>query len=71
MEKPGAHAPRAENHGGRMPKFGRNSRMMTLRPSKLGPPVYAHLVDYEMMDDGQPIGRIMEEREPTPDRGWS
>jgi hypothetical protein len=27
--------------------------MLTLRPSKLGPPVYAHLADYEMMDDGQ------------------
>jgi hypothetical protein len=28
--------------------------MLTLRPIKLGPPVYAHLADYEVLEDGQP-----------------
>jgi hypothetical protein len=39
--------------------------MLTLRPLKLGPPAYAHLADYEII-----IGRIMEQREPMPDREW-
>ena len=41
-----------------------------MRPSKIGPPVYAHLTDYEGMEDGQPIGRIMERREPGPGHEW-
>jgi hypothetical protein len=40
--------------------------MLTLRPSKIGPPVYTHLADYDVMEDGQSIGRIMEQREPVP-----
>jgi hypothetical protein len=35
------------------------------------PPVYAHLRDHEVLEDGKPIGRIKEEREPTPGRAWS
>jgi hypothetical protein len=45
---------------------------LTLRPTDLdSPAVYAHLADYEVRDDGRPIGRIKEEREPVPGRGWS
>jgi hypothetical protein len=44
--------------------------MLTLRPSKIGPPVYAHLADYDVLEDGQSIGRIMEQREPVPGREW-
>jgi hypothetical protein len=40
--------------------------MLTLRSSKIGPPVYAHPADYDVLEDGQPIGRIMEQREPVP-----
>jgi hypothetical protein len=36
--------------------------MLTLRQSNIGPPVYAHLLDYDVTEDGQTIGRIMEER---------
>jgi hypothetical protein len=32
--------------------------MLTLRQSNIGPPVYAHLLDYDVMEDGQSIGRI-------------
>ena len=45
--------------------------MLTLRPFNIGPPVYAHLLDYDVMEDGQTIGRIMEERESKPGRAWS
>lgn len=44
--------------------------MLTLRPSKIGPPVYAHLADYDVMEDGKSIGRIMAQREPVPGREW-
>jgi hypothetical protein len=40
---------------------------LTLRPTRLdSPPVYAHFEDYEVFEDGRPIGRIMELRDPTP-----
>jgi hypothetical protein len=35
------------------------------------PAVYARLADYEVRDDGRPIGRIKEECEPVPGRAWS
>jgi hypothetical protein len=44
--------------------------MLTLRPFDIGPPVYAHLLDYDVMEDGQSIGRIREEREPKRGREW-
>jgi hypothetical protein len=44
--------------------------MLTLRPFNIGPPVYAHLRDYVVLEDGQSIGRIREEREPKPGREW-
>ena len=37
--------------------------MLTLRPFNIGPPVYAHLLDYVVLEDGQSIGRIREERD--------
>ncbi len=40
--------------------------MLTLRQFKS--PVYAHLRDYVVLEDGQSIGRIREERE-RPSRG--
>jgi hypothetical protein len=46
--------------------------MLTLRPTRLETsPVYAHLADYEVMEDGHSIGRIMEQREPKPGAVWS
>ena len=44
--------------------------MLTLRQFNIGPPVYAHLLDYDVLEDGQSIGRIREEREPKPGREW-
>jgi hypothetical protein len=45
--------------------------MLTLRPFNIGPPVYAHLLDYDVLEDGQSIGRIREERDtPKPGREW-
>jgi hypothetical protein len=45
---------------------------LTLRSTKLAPPVYEHIGDYEVLDDGQPIGRIYEIRAPLrPDELWS
>src|SRR5690349_9489851 len=46
--------------------------MLTLRPTRLETsPVHAHLADYEVMEDGHSIGRIMEQREPKPGAVWS
>jgi hypothetical protein len=45
--------------------------MLTLRQFNIGPPVYAHLRDYDVMEDGQSIGRIMEQRELLPGRKWA
>jgi hypothetical protein len=47
---------------------------LTLRPLTIGPPVYAHLADYEVMEDGRSIGSIKQEREEeprNPERAWS
>jgi hypothetical protein len=48
---------------------------LTLRRIRLGPPVYAHLADYSVHEDGEPIGRTMEERQDQPTKGpehaWS
>jgi hypothetical protein len=45
--------------------------MLTLRPFNIGPPIYAHLRDYDVLEDGQSIGRIREERDtPKPGREW-
>jgi hypothetical protein len=30
---------------------------LTLRPLKIGPPAYADLADYEVMDEGRSVGR--------------
>jgi hypothetical protein len=50
-----------------------SSGMLTLRPTKLeSPPVYAHLKDYTVFEDGKEIGRIYELRPPTqPTVAWS
>jgi hypothetical protein len=41
--------------------------MLTLRPTRLETsPVYAHLKDYTVFEDGAPIGRIYEQRPPAP-----
>jgi hypothetical protein len=37
---------------------------LTLRSTKLAPPVYQHTGDYEVLDDGKSIGRIYEIRAP-------
>jgi hypothetical protein len=37
---------------------------LTLRSTKLAPPVYQHTGDYEVLDDGKSIGRIYEVRAP-------
>jgi hypothetical protein len=46
--------------------------MLTLRPTRLDTsPVYAHLKDYTVFEDGTPIGRIYEQRPPAPpDARW-
>jgi hypothetical protein len=36
--------------------------MLTLRQFNIGPPVSAHLLDYDVMEDGQSIGRIAARR---------
>jgi hypothetical protein len=44
---------------------------LTLRPTGLAPPVYEDLEDYEVLEDGESIGRIYEIRAPTrPDLPW-
>ena len=44
---------------------------LTLRPTGLAPPVYEHLNDYEVLDDGQSIGRIYESPAATrPEMAW-
>jgi hypothetical protein len=44
----------------------------SLYQAKLAPPVYEHIGDYEVLDDGQPIGRIYEIHAPLrPDELWS
>jgi hypothetical protein len=32
---------------------------LALRPLTIGSPIYVHLADYEVMEDGQSIDRIM------------
>jgi hypothetical protein len=45
--------------------------MLTLRQFNIGPPVYAHLRDYDVLEAGQSIGRIREERDtPKAGREW-
>jgi hypothetical protein len=40
---------------------------LTLRPTKLETsPVYAHLKDYTVFEDGTEIGRMYEQRPPAP-----
>jgi hypothetical protein len=40
---------------------------LTLRPTRLETsPVYAHLADYTVFEDGEPIGRLYEQRPPAP-----
>jgi hypothetical protein len=44
---------------------------LTLRPTELAPPVYEDIADYEVLDDGESIGRIYEIRAPMrPDAKW-
>src|SRR5262249_715739 len=33
--------------------------MLTLRPTGLSPPIYRDQLDYEVLEDGRPIGRMM------------
>jgi hypothetical protein len=46
--------------------------MLRLRPTKLETsPVYAHLKDYTVFENGEPIGRMYEQRPPAPpDAMW-
>jgi hypothetical protein len=39
---------------------------LALRPLTIGSPIYVHLADYEVMEDGHSIGRIMQERAEEP-----
>jgi hypothetical protein len=44
---------------------------LTLRPTGLAPPVYEDMPDYDILDDGESIGRIYEIRAPLrPDAKW-
>ena len=44
---------------------------LTLRATGLAPPVYEDLKDYEVLADGQSVGRIYEIRAPVqPDELW-
>ena len=44
---------------------------LTLRSTKLAPPVYEHMGDYEVLDGGKSIGRIYEIPAPLrPDELW-
>jgi hypothetical protein len=44
---------------------------LTLRPTGLAPPVFEDLADYEVLDDGQSVGRIYEIRAPLrPGAKW-
>lgn len=35
--------------------------MLTLRPTGLSPPIYRDQLDYEVLEDGRPIGRMYED----------
>ena len=44
---------------------------LTLRPTRLGTPAaFAHLADWCVIEDGEPIGRIYEVPAAPPDRAW-
>jgi hypothetical protein len=46
--------------------------MLTLRPTRLeSPPVYAHLKNYTVFEDGEPTGRMYEQRPPARGAGSS
>jgi hypothetical protein len=44
--------------------------MLTLRPTGLSPPIYQDQLDYEIFEDGRPIGRMYEDRHALPDLRW-
>jgi len=51
-------------------RHARHMPRLTLRRIRdLGPPVYAHLEDYSVLEDGEVIGRIYESREKRPGAG--
>jgi hypothetical protein len=44
--------------------------MLTLRPTGLSPPVYRDQLDYEVIEDGRPIGRMYEDWHALPELRW-
>ena len=46
--------------------------MLTLRPTGLSPPIYRDQLDYEVLEDGRPIGRMYEDLHALPGAavGW-
>jgi hypothetical protein len=44
--------------------------MLTLRPTGPSPLIYQDQLDYEIFEDGRPIGRMYEDRHALPDLRW-
>ena len=44
--------------------------MLTLRPTGFSPPIYRNQVDYEVLEDGRPIGRMYEDLHALPELRW-
>ena len=44
--------------------------MLTLRPTGLSPPIYRDQFDYEVLEDGHPIGRMYEDLHALPELRW-
>jgi len=44
--------------------------MLTLRSTGLSPPIYRDQLDYEVLEDGRPVGRMYEDLHALPDLRW-
>jgi len=44
--------------------------MLTLRPTGLSPPIYRDQLDYEVIQDGQPVGRMYEDLHALSELRW-
>jgi hypothetical protein len=44
--------------------------MLTLRPTGLSPPIYHNQLDYEVVEDGRPVGRMYEDLHALPELRW-
>jgi hypothetical protein len=44
--------------------------MLALRPTGLSPPIYRYQFDYEVLEDGRPIGRVYEDLHALSELRW-